>query len=383
MLESDVRATMLYFSTNPIVQYFLSILTGKALPKQQPLFKSNAATQLLSSVAFLSFGVVGSFIVVNYFPIYLIFLLSVTWLFAVAGARKLQAEIQHQIVHFRYSGNERVDRIISDILTTVLVIQDFVAYKRDHQNHHSTELATAKDPDASFLYFLGFKPGMSKSDLWKQLFVTLFTPKFYLIFLGFRLKANFVNAPKYRVLLSVIWLTVLTIFAITFGITNLVLVWVIPIFVLYSISALLQFGTEHFWHLVKHENETKKAHLAKLTVGRFFGEVYPRNGSNFAKTAWLFRMVFYHGIARLFVCPGTLVCHDTHHRMPGTWDWANMIFVRQNDIDSGCKGWEDYNETWGLFNMIDGIFEHLASLSPIEETETISSTSLKEVVLGM
>lgn len=383
MLESDVRATMLYLSANPIVQYFLSILTGKALPNQQPLIKSNAATQFFSSIAYLTFGVIGSFVIINYFPIYLTFLLSVTWLFTVAGARKFQTEIHHQISHCRFSGNDKVDRFVSDLFTTVLLVQDYMSYKKEHQSHHGTYLATANDPDAKFLFLLGFKPGMTTAELWKQLWTVLTSPKFYLMFLWSRIKANFINAPYYRIVLSVIWLAVLASIVFAIGLINFVLVWGIPIVLIYQAGALLQFLTEHAWWKVKGNDETGKVHLAKLTTGRFFGEAYPINKDISAKVIWVIRMVFVHGVTRLFVCQGTLPVHDAHHRMAGTKEWANLIFVRQNDIDSGCNGWENYSERWGLFNMINGTFEHLSSLPPINEDKQANSASIKDVVLGM
>ena len=219
MEESDVRTSMLGFSKNSAVQYLLSIVTGKALPKQQPLYDSGAAIQFASTLLFLAAGVVGSFVIVNYLPLYLIVMIIPAWLLTVAGARKFQAEIQHQISHDRFSENVKVDRVVSDVMTTILWIQDYVSYKADHQNHHGTNLATTRDPDAAFLFYLGFKPGMTESQLWRRLLVTLISPKFYLLFFGLRMKANFIDAPVHRIVLSAVWLMVLAMFAAGFGLT--------------------------------------------------------------------------------------------------------------------------------------------------------------------
>ena len=383
-VESDVRVSMSNFTKILLIQFVLTILTGKALPNQNPLFKSNAATQFTSSVVYLVFGVVGSFIVWNFLPISVITLFFATWLFTVAGARKFQTEIHHQIVHYRFSGNANLDRVLAEVLSTVLFTQDYTGYKIDHPNHHSKNLATTSDPDAQFLYYLGFKPGMTKSQLWKRLVVTILSPKYHLTFLFYRFKANFITAPFYRKVMSFVWITVLGILTAHFGLATIFVTVIVPLTVLYQISSLWQFLTEHRWFRTRKYFETQKNHIEKLTVGRFFGEVYPVKEKIIAKFYWILKMIFYHGVLRLFVCPGTLPVHDAHHRMPGTKDWGNLIFVRQQDIDKGCGGWSDYEEVWGLFNMIDKNFEHFASLPEIDASgERICPPSPSEILLGM
>jgi hypothetical protein len=378
--ESDVRASMLFISKSPVFQYIVTLLTGKALPNQQSLINSSTAIQFGSTIGFVVAGVTGSILVYGYLPIYLYFLLLPTWLFTIAGTRKFQTEIHHQISHFRFSGIDLVDRILSDIFTPIFFTQDYVAYKREHQKHHTNELATPKDPDASFLYFLGFRPGMTKQQLWRQFFITMISPKFHLTFLYFRVKANFVTAPLHRIALSVACMAFLLSLIVVYGFVTVFVVWIFPMVFLYQIASICQFLTEHRWFQLKDVNDTGKQHLAKLTVGRFFGEAYAQHGGFRAKAIWALRMVLCHGVARLFVCQGTLPAHDAHHRMAGSKEWPNLIFVRQRDIDTGCKGWEPYTETWGFFNMLDQTFEQLSNLSPIEENEKVN---VQNEVLGM
>lgn len=381
--ESDVRSSMLSPSKNSVIQYGLSVWTGKALSNQQPLFKSNAATQFASTISFVIFGVAGSYFVIVYLPWYLIFLLLATWLLTVSGARKFQTDVHHQISHYRFSGNELVDRVVSDAFTPVFLTQDYLSYKREHQKHHTNALATINDPDARFLYNWGIRPGMSKNELWNQFLKTLVSPRFHFDFLYYRIVANFWDAPPHRILLSFVWLTILALVVASYGFVTVFAVWIFPMVVLYQIASILQFTTEHHWFVLRDKNDTAKEHLVKLTVGRFFGEVYPQSGKLVDKAVWAFRMVFYHGVARLLVCPGTLPAHDAHHRHVGTTEWSNFIFFRQHDIDTGCKGWDEYQEIWGFYNMLDGAFEHISKMPAILENTEFKAEPVKETVLGM
>ena len=182
--------------------------------------------------------------------------------------------------------------------------------------------------------------------------------------------------------MSVVWLTTLISFVAITGIwLEFFIAWFLPVTVFYQISALLQFLSEHRWLRTRRNDETKKEHLAKLTAARFFGEPYPAYSNVFAKLLWCARMIFWHAPCRLFVCPGTLPVHDAHHRHAGTTEWANLIFVRQRDVDAGCSKWETpYMEVWGMREALDKSFEHFASLPPIVVSQNAES---KTAVLGM
>lgn len=145
-----------------LLQAFFTWLTGKPYRGQQPLFKHTPISQLATATLSLLGGITTSWIIVNS-PPYFWLLLPISWLFTVGGARKLQTSICHQCIHFNFSGNKTTDQALAEIISTILVIQDFSSYRHDHiEVHHSKKLATLDDPDVKFLLQLGFYPGLTE-----------------------------------------------------------------------------------------------------------------------------------------------------------------------------------------------------------------------------
>ncbi|NBD31402.1 MAG: hypothetical protein GVY17_00115 [Cyanobacteria bacterium] len=109
-------------------------------------------------------GIAASFAIYNASSILLYPLFLVTWAFTVGGARKLQTCIFHRCVHQQFFGDLR-DRWLAEAVSTVLLIQNFDAYHFDHVklHHRRDRFATFEhDPDAQFLWALGFQPKLSE-----------------------------------------------------------------------------------------------------------------------------------------------------------------------------------------------------------------------------
>lgn len=144
------------------LQAILTWMTGKPYRGQKPLFHQTPLTQFVTALFSLFDSVAVSWaIVAHSSPIYWLFL-PISWLFTVGGARKMQVCIYHQAVHYNVSGNKIADRILGELISTILLIQDFESYRRDHmEDHHGKNFGTPKDPDVEFLLELGFRPGMT------------------------------------------------------------------------------------------------------------------------------------------------------------------------------------------------------------------------------
>lgn len=237
---------------NPLQEAITSI-TGKPYRGQQPLFKQSRFTHLVTALLSLLIGAFFSGAIAQSSPL-LLPLLPLPYLFAVGGARKLQTGIMHQLIHYNFCGNKAGDRLLGEIISTILLIPGFDSYQKDHiKDHHSTKtFATANDPDMKFLLQLGFRPGMPKEFYWRLLFKTLFSPRFHWLFLRARLIANFVTAPLYRCLMAVIWTGIVLLgVAITNAWFAFFAAWLFPLTVLYHIAALFQFVSEHRWLLTE------------------------------------------------------------------------------------------------------------------------------------
>jgi hypothetical protein len=382
---SDVRQSMVLVSERlPVVlhrcvQNFLTWLTGRALPYQEPLFNSTPTLQILAATFWLLFGAIGGYVLLtSKTPLWL--LLPVMWLCIVSSARRFQVSIFHSAVHTVLTGNKKLDRWIGEVVSVVLFIATYNQYYSDHVLlHHPAEtFGTVNDPDFVFLAQIGFKPGMTKRELWLHLAITIFSPRFHILFFAARVKANFFSSGLRRKIAAYAFNTaLLTAVIISNQWLAFLLCWFMPMTVLYHITALLQFVCEHRWLLQRQRNEPAKLHIARLTVGRFLGSAYPAHGGAAQKGLWILKMIG-HSVCRLAVLVQGLPDHDWHHRHPRSKDWAVSIYARQRDIDTGHSGWpENYQEVWGLFAAIDAVFKLLSSMPP--ELVTVAA-STKRVV---
>lgn len=385
--DPDVRET---FSRLPF-QVFWTWLSGKPAFGESAPWKPSAWTHLSTAIGSLLAGVVLSTWIVSTGSLALLPGLLISWLMTVHGARVLQVTIMHHAVHKNFSRNPRVDRILSEAISAALIIQDFQAYRKDHVGtHHTKHIATIDDPDLKFILALGFRPGMTRRELWRRLALTPFSIRFHRLFLSARIRANFgrdISLPR-RFASAALCAILLTPVLLTGTWLELLFSWVFPMTVLYHVSALLQFMSEHKWLRVDMPGETRKLTLARLTAGRFMGEPAPIIKSRglaaiLAWARWLSRMAVIHLPARVFVIVSDLPAHDWHHRH-AYHDWTAAAYERQRDLEAGCPGWpEVYTEVWGLRNAIDAVFRLWSELPPLDVPTSISPEEARSVLNGM
>lgn len=143
------------------LQAFLTWLTGRPYKEQKRLFCVSRNGELIKALASLFGSAMLSALIVHSAPFYFPFL-PVPWLITVGSARKILACLIHRCVHGQFFGDKR-DRILAEILSTLIFVQGFHQYKHDHVklHHHRDYFATfGNDPDAKFVLSLGFFPGL-------------------------------------------------------------------------------------------------------------------------------------------------------------------------------------------------------------------------------
>ena len=88
--------------------------------------------------------------------------MPITWLVTVNAVRKLQVTWSHHAVHKEVSGNKHVDKVVQVVSSAVSLTSNYEDIFEDHiRSHHNRKVfTTIKDPDAGFLMYLGFRPGM-------------------------------------------------------------------------------------------------------------------------------------------------------------------------------------------------------------------------------
>jgi hypothetical protein len=144
-----------------IIQAFFTWLVGKPYLGQVPLFRSTNEWELFKATAALCGGVFSGCWILNSLPIWFYPLLLAPWLITVGAARKFLVSICHRCIHKQFWGDDR-DRILAEIVSTVLLLSGFDSYYHEHirLHHHFKVFATKDDPDAKLLLSIGFLPGL-------------------------------------------------------------------------------------------------------------------------------------------------------------------------------------------------------------------------------
>lgn len=365
LTSADPRETMCVLPS--YLQALLTALTakpyvGEAPHSRSPWFHlSTAGTVLLLGVTLSS--------VASVLQGFWLLALVPGWGLTVAGARKLQVQIVHQAAHEAFTGQPRLDAWVGTVLSIGLTIGSFATYKRTHRRDHHAQLMTTADPTLKFLTdLMGLQPGMPPAQLWRQFWRTLWSPRFHARFLAARLRGHWRDATPDHVLATAAALGLgLGIVAWTGAWGSLLLAWVLPMTVLYQVSACIRLCVEHHWSPAQAgATPTGKEAYAALTCAIFLGEAVPSSTLPTRRRlgAWLRwwgRLCCIHLPARVLVMVGDTPVHDYHHRHPTSPQWTNAAFARQQDLDAGCPGgWPCYTAVWGLHQALDAAFTSLS-----------------------
>lgn len=298
--------------------------------------------------------------------------LVVGWLLLVGGTRRCQVELNHFAIHNRVFKSKTLNRNFVEVTSTLLFIQDFAGYLLDHigiGHHKANEFCGPHDPDWIFLNALGLKPGMTRQQCWHWLGHTCFSPRFHWMFLKARCRANFLSPNRYRRAMAIIWA------GIVIGVTSwhqawvvVGLAWIFPLTILYHISALLQFTSEHKWYAPLRPDETPAIRHARLSHARYSMSAFPLQNEHqggaqhtLAVMKWVAITLLVDLPARVACLVGDLPVHHKHHGNPGAKDWAMAIYTPEGEKN------KLYSPAyWGLIAAFDAVFDHIASLPPEE-----------------
>jgi hypothetical protein len=372
----DVRATYLRFPR--WTQHFWTWQTGRALPGQQPILRHTWASYLaVTLMVFLTGLAISTVAVATMFPFWYVALL-LGWLLTVNGERVLVLVIAHQALHRRFSGKAGTDWFWGEVATVLTVFHTFRDFKEEHfDNHHRREVfATVADPPVQFLLNLGFRPGLSRSALWRRAWIVFLSPAFYWRGFTGRIGSN-LRSRGWRRLGFAAWVGWWLSLPLWFpnGTLVLVLAFVLPVILFAQLSALLDRLGEHEWLSPRNPEHGHRFYTVSATSARFCGAPAPARSMPFgaqlvAWLRWTGLTLCYHLPSRLLVVVGDLPNHDYHHRYPSTPEWTTAAYARQRDIDTGPQG-PAYQEVWGMGAAIDLVFRNWAS----QQDGIASSTS--------
>lgn len=387
----DIRESMRIIPS--IFQPFLTWLTGKPLGDElswglQPIH------HVTSAMAAWAIGLWLSKTALDHGGWMLIFLipgLSLT----IHGTRKLRLFILHQTSHTNLFGKRglfginNIDQYVGQALSILLLNGSYTEYKRSHlEDHHPiAQHMTINDPTVKALLGpIGLRVGMSVSQLWRKLYLTLFSPKFHIEFLYSRVASHFQSTSIGEKIATIVYLFILLAIATLTNDWLFVLVaYIFPLTVPYQMSTILRLCTKHLFPSPESRpvpDERDRAvlikYMASLTHGIFIGDPIPQSNLSFGQKfllwcVWVIRLVLVHFPSRFFVLVGDSLCHDYHHRYPNSPNWSNYIFARYQDnlaINTSSEPkpskWPPYTEVWTLKGAINEVFRSMSEADPRE-----------------
>lgn len=308
--------------------------------------------------------------------------LPLTWSLTVSSARYLQLVIYHHASHDNLI-SRRVSRLVGRVISLVLVIQPFEAYRRGHnKDHHGRNyLSTTIDPTVRFLVaLLGLKPGLPVEELVRRFRRGLVSPAVHARLLRNRLVSPFTEGDALDRAGTVIYLgggVALT--AIT-GLWLPVLVGIVlPLTIGYQTAAIVRLVVEHHWPASPPTGSRRTADEAvELTYNVMCVNPPPPDGTR-PKIAWYLGNIS-NAIVRLVALVGDSgPAHAEHHDRPrGRWEnyGSEIRRLRQNAITAG----RPLHEMWGFRAALRASLESFAKASPASLQPPISRADLKEVV---
>jgi len=367
------------------IDEIITILTGKALPNQKrSLYKFSNITIWCLSFLCLFLSISANLAALNWahanansMTDYVIVAFCYFWLtlVTVGRLRSQQVLYAHYAIHSAFSHNRWLNELVQTLALIIPLAANPQDYAQGHiKGHHKKKtFTTLQDPDAAFLYKLGFKPGMTKNALWKRFWITLVSPKFHATFLKNRFVSVFITSkPKFK-LIAFSWSLILLTICWFMGPKASLFTVILPVTLFYQASSLVQFLTEHKWGITENGPSSDQDYADRCT-GRFCGEKFPESRKNAAMTyavrfIWLTKMVFIHVPTRIAILVGDMPVHDAHHLSGylknNPYRWHDAIFVREASIQAGDKYGMASRENWGLKGCINWVFDGYSSSKPL------------------
>lgn len=368
------------------LQLPLTFLTGRPLADQRPVNLSpsfHLFAGLLSMLCGVALSATGMALDGWY-----LLLLVPGWAMTLHGQRNLRMMIYHQCSHRNMYGHRRLDAAIGHAISSLLIIQNFERYSKEHvADHHAVHHMTLRDPTVqAFLVSLDLHPGMTRRQMWRRVLAKCISPRFHLSFAIARTRSFWHNSARAEKTIALVLYGAGTIAAVWSGLwLSVLLVWFLPLSFFYQISNTFRLCVKHTFPAPHVTVRRGKEYFASLTNAIFIGEAAPAPGlpPHRALAGWLRwtgRMLVIHLPARYLVLTGDTVVHDFHHRYPASRQWQNYLFARQNDLVEGHRGWPPYTAEWGLKAAVDRVFDSLSVADPNEfDVAKIRSVSKREL----
>jgi fatty acid desaturase len=356
-----------------VVQPFLTWVTGVPLADSRAKVRWRPVLAALAGVVQTAAGIAIGAVALALPWYFTVPLLVLSWPTTAGGMRRLDVVVVHQTLHQMFTRSPRGNRIVSDIVTTLLWRPAYDNNRKEHLLHHAHP-CSLRDGDTLYLRSTGAGPGMTKQQFRAYLLAAVLSPRHHWSFFASRVRANFFSRlPGSRLAMSVTYLTATIVLVTATGWwMPWLLLWFVPVTFFFQNQTLLYTLSEHRWWLFGNAERLTKAQRDELTFGRFCGRPAPVTAGMGAlrKAAvwcnWWAWMVLVYPPYRMFVLVGDTVQHDLHHVRPKC-DWANSSYVRNEQLISHA---DRYFEAWG------GLLSHVYVGNSVRDWQAVPSAPL-------
>ncbi len=400
---------------NLIWQGFFTLLHGIARPGDKPLFTHSNVTETLRRIGTFLVGVAVMTGIVFYWEhllmiieglplfarpfgwIVIIYIIVIGEFVLLCGAvRALQTTIVHEATHGKLCKDKKKGNLVAEWITLLLGTQPFYIYKPEHLIHHEgSSFATMLDADARmFVELLGFKPGQTLSFYWVQLIKAILVPKVALYWNWARLRQNLFLRPEPETELGwrlpVAWALLAVRYGLVLGtcwmtdcLTPIVVytvVWIIPVWLLYPWSMIIQGCSEHTWLARRKPGEGAKLFLHRRLLNRF--PFTPWTGIRNV-IPFLFKVFTCDVFIKGFILCGALPLHGRHHTCPAESVelWPLERYRAADEYRNGQVTVPTYTS---LIDAMTSVFVALSMLPPLNATDKgAEHLELQELALGM
>lgn len=331
-----------------VLQPFLTWVTGVPLAGTAPRVRWRPGLAATAGVAQVAFGIAAGAYGLRAGGVYLV-LVVLCWPVIAGGMRRLDVVVVHQTLHNMFAASGRGNRVVSEVISTLLWRPPYDGNREDHLVHHAYP-CSLRDSDTNYLLSTGARPGMTRSECRRFLLGAVFSPKHHWRFFRGRVRANFfARPPAYRLAMALVYLAATVVFLAVSGLwLDWLLLWFVPVTFFFHNQTFLYTLSEHRWWLFGNAERLTKEQRDRLTFGRFCGVPMPERVGGvryaLAVTAWWARMVLLYAPYRLCILVGDTVQHDLHHIRPKC-DWANSSWERNEELAGGRA--DRYYEAWG------------------------------------
>lgn len=330
-----------------VLQPFLTWVTGVPLAGTRPRVRWRPGLAAAAGVVQTAAGIALGSVALSWPPTVAVLVVLLVLPVIAGGMRRLDVVVVHQTLHSMFTASRIGNRVVSEIITTLLWRPPYDGNREEHLTHHAYP-CSLRDGDTQYLLSTSVGGGMTRAQLRGRVLRAVFSPRHHGTFLAGRIRGNFfTRVPAYRMAMSLAYLAGTVVFLTTTGLwPQWLLLWLLPATFFFQTQTYLYTLSEHRWWLFGNAERLTKAQRDQLTFGRFCGEPVPADGPRrvVRVAGWWLRMVFVYTPYRMCILVGDTVQHDLHHIRPRC-DWANSSWERNAEL--GGERADRFYEAWG------------------------------------